>query len=639
MPSGGSNRRVPPARQSSGDDAALQGHAEPPGAFAAALATVVAALGPLAAAPELEGGSREAADAAGAGAFSAAQRVARACRELGAAAAQLHLQPRRDESLQSPRTPALGRAGRTPSLLSGSPPPFLPTDVQADARVSESEDEDVTYVATEESGSDQSTASGEAEQLGSVSSTPSGSRSSSPSSSSSSASSSSLSSAKSDVSSATKAKKRAIKYAKKAAGQQERRKRRRRLSKESRKARKRCEYTAVMRGLRDSCSKSIRRGDYVDVFVLTKDAKKEFKAATAKKGIGAEAFRTFDNWLAGFWVFAACYLEDRPDEHMNVIRYLHLVHDMQRTSAGDEWRRYDVEFREKQDGLHVMDFGFKDVEVWLKVTRASQQAKEPRSAGADGHRAGPSAHAPGADGRSAKPALALSPNSLFLCISTDVSADGTSNTLLYNVYLKQNYNVTSAPKNEEMLKRDVQPNGKQHPTTDDIYDEVTEMHRLFNKLEHLCMTETKQWWDQISKQKYLDDNLIPRGLRILKESTFKADKDFTEEWNNILDNCSKNLIKVLIKYREQRVNELQLEIEKVHTLLKVYEKSEEYKARDLKVNKKLEEFEQSLITRKENKMERDVSDYQSGNIHNYNKRNKLREQEYQTPYSKPPGYK
>ncbi|XP_063777624.1 uncharacterized protein LOC134927301 [Pseudophryne corroboree] len=160
MPSGGSNRRVPPARQSSGDDAALQGHAEPPGAFAAALATVVAALGPLASAPELEGGSREAADGAGAGAFSAAQRVARACRELGAAAAQLHLQPRRDESLQSPRTPALGRAGRTPFLLSGSPPPFLPTDVQADARVSESEDEDVTYVATEESGSDQSTASG-----------------------------------------------------------------------------------------------------------------------------------------------------------------------------------------------------------------------------------------------------------------------------------------------------------------------------------------------------------------------------------------------------------------------------------------------------------------------------------------------
>ncbi|XP_063797885.1 nicotinamide N-methyltransferase-like [Pseudophryne corroboree] len=94
-----------------------------------------------------------------------------------------------------------------------------------------------------------------------------------------------------------------------------------------------------MRGLRDSCSRKIRRGDYVDVFVLTKDAKKDFKAATAKKGIGAEAFRTFDNWLAGFWVFAACYLEDRPDEHMNVIRYLHLVHDMQRTLAGDEWRR------------------------------------------------------------------------------------------------------------------------------------------------------------------------------------------------------------------------------------------------------------------------------------------------------------
>ncbi|XP_063774248.1 uncharacterized protein LOC134910312 [Pseudophryne corroboree] len=411
MPSGGSTRRVPPSRQPADDVPTSRGHNETQGAFASALATVVAALGPLAVAPELDGGSGGMPSGSGAGAVSAAQRVARACRELGAAAAQLQQQPRRDENVHSPGTPTPRRARRTPVFVSGSSPPFLPAVVQADTEEPESEAEDVAYVAPDESGSDQSTASGEAEQSGSVSSTPSSSRSSSPSSSSSSSSSSSLSSAASDVSSTTKAKKRATKYARKAAGQQERRKRRRRLSKESRKARKRrdlpgvvrCEYTAVMRGLRDSCSKRIRRGDYVDVFVLTKDSKKEFKAATAKKGIGAEAFRTFDNWLAGFWVFAACYLEDRPDEHINVIRYLHLVHDMQRTSAGNEWRRYDEEFREKQDGLYVMDFGFKDVEVWLKVTRASQQAKEPRNAGADGHRAGPSAHAPGADGGSAKP--------------------------------------------------------------------------------------------------------------------------------------------------------------------------------------------------------------------------------------------
>ncbi|XP_063781351.1 protein HEG-like [Pseudophryne corroboree] len=56
---------------------------------------------------------------------------------------------------------------------------------------------------------------------------------------------------------------------------------------------------SVMRGLRDSCHRKIRKRDVVDVFVLTKEANKEYKSTAAKKGIGAEAFRTFDNWLAG----------------------------------------------------------------------------------------------------------------------------------------------------------------------------------------------------------------------------------------------------------------------------------------------------------------------------------------------------
>ncbi|XP_063775496.1 uncharacterized protein LOC134911033 [Pseudophryne corroboree] len=335
---------------------------------------------------------------------SAAQRIARACRELGAAAAELELGPERERGRTVTAHSARG-ARRAPQAWAGPSSVLSSTEDRSERDGADSVADEDWLEDNEGSGSERSIASGELVQSISVSTTSSSSRSSS-----SSASSSSLASQASDADSTARARKEAEKLAKRAARQQKRRKRRRRLSVEERRAKKRrdlpgvvrCEYTAVMRGLRDSCRKKICRGDFVDLFVLTRAMKRDYKAAAAKTGMGTEAFRSFDNWLAGFWVFAACYLEDRPEEHMNIIRYLHLVHDMQRTSAGSEWRQYDQEFREKQDGLRVMDFGFKDVEVWLKVTRASQQEAEPQKQGTGVRRAGSSAQGAAADGGMAR---------------------------------------------------------------------------------------------------------------------------------------------------------------------------------------------------------------------------------------------
>ncbi|XP_063772970.1 uncharacterized protein LOC134909710 isoform X1 [Pseudophryne corroboree] len=404
--SAGRRARARAQARSGGPSGAVDGGRstrDPPGALASALATVVEALGPLAAAasPRTMSDFGQAAGGSGSGRqrTSAAQRVARACRELGAVAAELGTdQERQGRALTGHTTRG---ARRAPQAWAGPSSALSFTESREEGDLAEFVEDDDWTEEAEDSRSERSMASGELAQSISISPTSSSSHSSSSSSSS-----SSLSSQASDVDSTSRAKKKAAKFAKRAAKQQKRRKRRKRVSEEERRAKKRrdlpgvvrCEYTAVMRGLRDSCRKKIRRGDFVDLFVLTKAMKKDYKAAAAKKGMGTEVFRSFDNWLAGFWVFTACYLEDRPEEHMNVIRYLHLVHDMQRTSPGSEWRRYDQEFREKQDGLRVMDFGFKDVEVWLKVTRASQQEEEPQKQGAGGRRAGSSAQGSGADG-------------------------------------------------------------------------------------------------------------------------------------------------------------------------------------------------------------------------------------------------
>lgn len=129
----------------------------------------------------------------------------------------------------------------------------------------------------------------------------------------------------------------------------------------------RCANTAITRGLRKSVKKRIRKGKFVDVFTLTDEAKKELEKAKKAGESAVEALKDFQHWHRGFLVFAACYLETRPQEANNVLKYQFLINEFFLASKTPLWREYDEKFRRKQCGNLVMPLGFKDVEVWLEV--------------------------------------------------------------------------------------------------------------------------------------------------------------------------------------------------------------------------------------------------------------------------------
>ncbi|XP_063810018.1 zinc finger CCHC domain-containing protein 10-like [Pseudophryne corroboree] len=191
---------------------------------------------------------------------SAAQRVARACRELGAAAAELELGTDREQQGRELTAHSTRGARRAPQAWAGPSSVLSSTEGREEGDLADFVEDDDWAEEDEDFGSERSMASGELVQAISISTTSSSSHSSSSSSSS-----SSLASQASDADSTARARREAEKFAKRAAKQQKRRKRRKRLSEEERRAKKRrdlpgvvrCEYTAVMRGLRDSCRKKI----------------------------------------------------------------------------------------------------------------------------------------------------------------------------------------------------------------------------------------------------------------------------------------------------------------------------------------------------------------------------------------------
>lgn len=71
-----------------------------------------------------------------------------------------------------------------------------------------------------------------------------------------------------------------------------------------------------------------------------------------------------------------CYLGTSPEEHHNVVKYVFVINELFLGNKGTQWRDYDAKFRKHQDSNPTLQFGFKDVEVWLEVVSQGRKSVE-----------------------------------------------------------------------------------------------------------------------------------------------------------------------------------------------------------------------------------------------------------------------
>lgn len=79
-------------------------------------------------------------------------------------------------------------------------------------------------------------------------------------------------------------------------------------------------------------------------------------------------------------------------------------------------------------------------------------------------------------------------------------------------------------------------------------------------LEKLLGKEMKIWWDFKTLQKYVEKQMVPRGLRIKKFPTVKYSEPFLEKWNTILMDCSLKLMKLIVSYKEKSLDEVTIKM-------------------------------------------------------------------------------
>lgn len=142
-------------------------------------------------------------------------------------------------------------------------------------------------------------------------------------------------------------------------------------------------------------------------------------------------------------------------------------------------------------------------------------------------------------------------------------------------------------------------------------DLVTKMK--MHKLQKALTQKSKTWWDTEYLRKYLQEGLVPMGLRIqilpqIPELTIAL----KEKWEKNLNTCSKNMLLMLIEHHEAYIENLDKEIAQICDQLKGLEHNECFKTKDLQIKNIIERLNKELVYKKESKFQRDREAYGQG---------------------------
>lgn len=159
--------------------------------------------------------------------------------------------------------------------------------------------------------------------------------------------------------------------------------------------------------------------------------------------------------------------------------------------------------------------------------------------------------------------------------------------------------------------------------TQDLLDLKIQM----TELEELLSKEMRLWWDLSTLKSYIDKTMIPRGLRLKKFPSIAYNDDFKQKWEQILSECSLNLIRLIITHEEETLLVIRTKITALQSDVKIHAETDTFNKLDNKMQENLNKLEKIITETKQTKFLRDLQDYKTNNVYLWNKR------AYNTPRS------
>ncbi|KAJ1156947.1 hypothetical protein NDU88_009663 [Pleurodeles waltl] len=143
----------------------------------------------------------------------------------------------------------------------------------------------------------------------------------------------------------------------------------------------------------------------------------------------------------------------------------------------------------------------------------------------------------------------------------------------------------------------------------------------FLALEKSLKKETSKWWEIASLKKYLENDRIPRGLRILIFPPMDTtSQEHLQKWETNLKMASINMINQLIEISEEEYDKHRKEVDNLTQRIEEANWGEITTKNYAILNSVIDRYEEDIIQRKNRKFRRDLFDYQHGRVYTFSRK-------------------
>ncbi|KAJ1081710.1 hypothetical protein NDU88_001888 [Pleurodeles waltl] len=143
----------------------------------------------------------------------------------------------------------------------------------------------------------------------------------------------------------------------------------------------------------------------------------------------------------------------------------------------------------------------------------------------------------------------------------------------------------------------------------------------FLALEKSLKKETSKWWEVASLKKYLENDRIPRDLRILIFPPMDTtSQEHLQKWEANLKQASINMILQLIEISKEEYEKHRHEVDKLTKCIDKANWGDITTKNYAILNSIIDRYEEDIIQCKNRKFRRDLSDYQQGTVYTFSKK-------------------
>ncbi|KAM4040453.1 uncharacterized protein ACNLHF_011785 [Anomaloglossus baeobatrachus] len=146
--------------------------------------------------------------------------------------------------------------------------------------------------------------------------------------------------------------------------------------------------------------------------------------------------------------------------------------------------------------------------------------------------------------------------------------------------------------------------------TGDVSNGIQSDEVIMTKYKELLKKRTRLWWNKAFLGKYLEKDLVPRGLRVQVFPSFPLeDEAFKTKWEELAQTCSRGFLGLLWDHNSTSLVSIEAELEALEKSLTETCTPTVVTRFYAEIDKELEKWEQEIRTFKLKKLNRDIQDY------------------------------